>query len=115
MPALLRWSAWSGGGRSACGVPGSIGLRVPADDYRRYFAVRGIVQVWLPSEDGRRRVDVNPKTSFWEGTCHELIHVEFKRWIVSRTTVPWELGQPPVVLVRHLRGRRFEVVELEDG
>lgn len=106
----LRWTAWKNGSPSPSGA--GYGFKVPIADREAYFDRSWrTITLELPTSAGFEPLEVNiDKPSFWNDTCHELIHKGIGRWLLQRGLAPWPRGAPPVVLVEVSGDRRFRVV-----
>ena len=84
----------------------SFGLKIQAKDRKRFFRESWkCVIVQLPNG---KKVSVNiSKPSFWNDTCRELIHVEFRKWFDEQGLIPWEHGNPPKLELTHISENEF--------
>ena len=99
-------TAWKNGPHEKTGA--GYGLKIGVSDRDRYFKKPWkTVFVHLPNG---QTVEVNTdKSSFWNGSCIELINKEIGEWLIKIGKAPWNSGAPPKFELCLLRERHFEL------
>ena len=102
-------TAWNNGARHRTGA--GYGLKISSEDRDRYFERDwNTVTLRLVGERTSRVAEANvAKSSFWDGTCRELIAAEIGRWFIENGFDRWTRGTPPRFRMRPLTQREFEV------
>lgn len=82
----MKVTAWKGG---------SYGLKIKIEDRDNFFQRNWkYVNLKLPNDLDAFAVNVDKK-SFWNKTCHELIHKNIGAWLKDSGLAPWKKGHPP--------------------
>ena len=102
-------TAWTNGARSRTGA--GYDLRISAEDRDKHFERRwNTVTLRMIGERTTRVAEANvDKTSFWDGTCRELINAEIGQWFIENGFDRWTHGIPPRFRMRALAQREFDV------
>ena len=102
-------TAWNNGAWHRTGA--GYGLKISSKDRDRYFERDwSTVTLRLLGEQTSRVAEANvAKSSFWDGTCRELIAAEIGRWFIENGFDGWIRGTPPRFRMRPLTQREFEV------
>lgn len=89
----MQVTAWNNGQHHRTGA--GYGFKVRAEDRDRHFKKSWqTVFVALPGTPAEVEVNI-AKSSFWGGTCRELISSDFGQWLMKRGHAPWSSGNPP--------------------
>lgn len=100
-------TAWNNGSRHSSG--GGYGLKVSVSDRDRYFK-REWKYIILELEGRTSAIKINvDKASFWNGTCGELISAEIGRWLRKTGLAPWTKGNPPKLVMEHIKNNQFSL------
>ena len=103
----MQVTAWTNGQHHRTGA--GYGFKLRAEDRDRFFDKSwSSVFVSLPGMSKEVEVSV-AKTSFWGGTCRELINREFGQWLRERRYAPWASGSPPKFDLVPVRGNHFKL------
>jgi hypothetical protein len=104
----MQVTAWSNGQHHRTGA--GYGFKLRAEDRDCYFDKSwSTVFVSLPGVP--KEVEVNvAKSSFWGGSCRELISLDFGRWLRERGYAPWASGAPPKFDLAPVRGNHFKLL-----
>jgi hypothetical protein len=88
----MNVTAWNNGTNSKTG--GGYGVKLTAEDRDQYFG-RQHDSVKLTLENGKAIIVNTKKSSFWDGSCRELVHKEIGKWMFASSIAPWPKGVPP--------------------
>ena len=100
-------TAWSNGQTYRTGA--GYGFKLRAEDRDRHFKKSwSIVFVALPGVAEEVQVNI-AKSSFWGGTCRELISRDFGQWLIQRGYAPWTSGAPPKFDLVSVRENHFKL------
>ena len=100
-------TAWNNGMHARSGA--GYGFKISVEDRDTYFQPDwDVILLELDGEPQPMEVNIN-KASFWNVTCHELIHINIGRWLRSQGLAPWSKGNPPKFILEPIGGNRFKV------
>lgn len=98
-------TAWNNGSQHASGV--GYGLKISIPDRDRYFK-REWKLILLEIEGRTSAIKINvDKASFWNETCRELISTEIGKWLLQIGIAPWSKGNPPKLIMEHIKENQF--------
>ena len=98
---------------TACKNGSSYGIKLDSNDRDRYFRKPNAF-LRLEGKAGDVRVNTD-KSSFWNGTCRELISKDIGLWLISNNKAPWIKGHPPKLQLEPVDKRTFKVTILEES
>lgn len=102
-------TAWNNGAHARSGA--GYGFKISIEDRDAHFQPDWDV-ILLEMDGETQLVEVNiDKTSFWDETCRELIHVKIGRWLRSQGLAPWPKGNPPKFILEPIGENRFKVLK----
>ena len=99
-------AAWNNG--SHCQSGAGYAIRIRQIDRNRLFEPEW-ESVYIELPNGQD-TDIKLSRSFWS-RCPELKNREIGRWLVQEGLAPWSRRQPPRLIVRHLGGPAFRIVQ----
>lgn len=90
-------TAWNNGQWNDTGS--GYGLEISSSDRDRFFDQSWkTVRLNLMAAQNGRTAEVNVcKSSFWSGTCREMISKDIGRWFIDNPFAPWCPGGPAAV------------------
>jgi len=92
----MKATAWKGG---------SYGIRVGRPNAKQFFP-----RHWKDIEVTMgRQTCIFPLTSTFWTTCPEFRGATIETWLKSHRLIPWPQGNPPLVTLTPLVGRRFRL------
>jgi hypothetical protein len=101
----MQVTAWNNGQYYKSGA--GYGLKITVSDRDRLFRKDWkTVFLTLPDTDEEAEVNI-AKSSFWNGSCRELISAGIGRWMLLNGYAPWPAGQPPKFELESVGGNRF--------
>jgi hypothetical protein len=90
---MIKAVGWNNGKHHRTGA--GYGLKISLEDRNQFFD-RGWRVVQLHIAGTKEPINVNvDKSSFWKGTCRELLSLELGRWMIAEGLAPWPKGKPP--------------------
>jgi hypothetical protein len=105
----MHVTAWNNGQHYRTGA--GYGFKLRADDRDRHFKKTWTtVFVALPGVAEEVEFNIN-KSSFWGGTCRELINRVFGQWLIQRGYAPWSSGAPPKFDLVLVRANHFKLAD----
>jgi hypothetical protein len=100
-------TAWNNGQHHRTGA--GYGFKLRVEDRDKYFKRSwSTVFVSLPGVSDEVELNI-AKSSFWGGTCRELISREFGQWLIQRGYAPWDSGVPPKFQLVPTRDNHFKL------
>jgi hypothetical protein len=106
-------TAWNNSSHHPSGA--GYGLKVSVSDRDRYFKREWkYITLELEGWDSATKINVD-KASFWNETCRELINAEIGRWLIQTGLAPWSKGNPPKLIMEHIKENQFLLKRISHG
>ena len=103
----MQVTAWNNGQHHRTGA--GYGFKLRAEDRDTHFK-KSWSTVFVSLPGGSDEVPVNiAKSSFWGGTCRELISREFGHWLIHHGYAPWSTSTPPKFELEPVRDNHFKL------
>lgn len=100
-------TAWNNGSFHSSGA--GYGLKISTSDRDRFFKREWkFVLLELEGQTSAIRINVD-KGSFWNETCRELISADIGKWLLQRGLAPWSKGNPPKLVMEHIKNNQFSL------
>lgn len=104
---IMEVTAWNNGSHHTTGS--GYGFKVSIVDRDQFFK-KEWKYILLEIEGEPEVISVNiDKATFWNDTCHELIHKSIGKWMLKHGLAPWIKGKPPKFILETVEGNRFRV------
>jgi hypothetical protein len=99
-------TAWNNGKHLSSGA--GYGIKLSIQDRDLYFDPKWNSAIVSLPDGNKVEANIN-KSSFWNGTCRELINKQIGQWFIGSRLAPWQKGSPPKLKLIHIAENRFKL------